>query len=213
MPETKAPPAAEPMPAQVAQTAPSQDASPNKAPAAEPMPMRLAQAAPSQEVSQAPVTPETKTAAVAEPAPVQTTEPATETTTPPANIVTPAASLTNPIANPVPAVASKTKTDEETINGQIEALMNGATPIDRHTAIRDLSANDWRKFPQILAAFVKSARVDSDRAVRVNAIRHLAALKMDIPYVVEHLKYMEKDPDGWVAQESKDALEKLHVAQ
>jgi hypothetical protein len=189
MPETKAPPAAELVPAQLAQAAPPQDVSP------------------------APVTAETKTAATTEPEPVQTAKPAAETTTPPAEIVTPTASLATPAANPVPASVSKPKTDEETINGLIDRLMNAVTPIDRHTAIRDLAANDWRKFPQILAAFVKTARVDSDRAVRVNAIRHLVALKMDIPYVVEHLKYMEKDADEWVAQESKEALEKLHVTQ
>ncbi len=220
MPETKAPPAAELMPVQQAQATPSPAASPvpmdtqSKTIAfAAPETVQMAQAKPFQATSPVPMAAEPKTITFSPPEAVQTGKPADEPMSRPTEIATPAASLTIPTVDPAPAVASKPKTDEETINGLIDELMGSATPLERHQAIRDLAANDWRKFPQILAAFVKAARVDSDRAVRVNAIRHLAALKMDIPYVVEHLKYMEKDRDEWVAQESKEALEKLHVAQ
>ncbi len=108
-----------------------------------------------------------------------------------------------------PAAIAKSRSDEETVSNLIDAMLTGSTPNDRHQAIRSIVTQDWRKYPQIIAALVKTARLDSDRAVRVSAIRHLAALKIDAPYVFDHLKYMQKDQDSWVRQESTVALKKL----
>lgn len=108
-----------------------------------------------------------------------------------------------------PATIDQPKAPIDHIATLIDELMTGSTPNERHHAVRALANQDWRKSPQIVAGLVKAARLDSDRAVRVNAIRHLAVMKMDLPYVLEHLKYMQKDQDEWVAQESAIALQKL----
>jgi hypothetical protein len=114
-----------------------------------------------------------------------------------------------PTLQVAPATVEKPVADDRTIVALIENMLTGTTAEDRHQAIRAIVVHDWRKNPQIVAALVKTARLDSDRAVRVNAIRHLAHLKIDVPYVVDHLKYMEKDQDTWVQEESTAAIEKL----
>jgi hypothetical protein len=119
------------------------------------------------------------------------------------------ATTVQPAPQAAPAPIAKPDSDENVIGGQIDAMLTGTTANDRHMAIRAIIAQDWRKHPQIVAALVKTARLDSDRAVRVDAIRHLAHLKIDVPYVFDHLKYMEKDADSWIQQESTLALEKL----
>ena len=108
-----------------------------------------------------------------------------------------------------PATIQLPISDENTISNLIDGMLTGSTPKDRHQSIRSIVSHDWRKYPQIVAALVKTARLDSDRAVRVNAIRQLALLNIDVPYVFDHLKYMQKDQDDWVRQESTAALEKL----
>ncbi len=104
---------------------------------------------------------------------------------------------------------TKPQASIKSINELIDALLTGSTSNERHQAIRGLAAQDWKKNPQIIAGLVKAARIDSDRAVRVNAIRHLAAMKADLPFVVDHLKYMQKDQDEWICDESTAALEKI----
>lgn len=125
----------------------------------------------------------------------------------------PAAPMTTvqpaPQATVTPASIEKPVANETAISVLIDSMLTGSTADDRHQAIRGIVSHDWRKYPQIVAALVKTARLDSDRTVRVNAIRHLAHLKIDVPYVFDHLKYMEKDQDSWVQQESTLALEKL----
>lgn len=131
---------------------------------------------------------------------------------PDAAIPSPAAPMTlniQPAPQATPAAIEKPITDDRSIATLIDSMLTGTTPNDRHTAVRSVVSHDWRKYPQIVAALVKTARLDSDRAVRVNAIRHLASLKMDVPYVFDHLKYMQKDQDEWIRQESTAAIDKL----
>ncbi len=125
---------------------------------------------------------------------------------PPADPVKPE-TLTLTVAPSAPVMAPKPTVDP--VGGLIDTLLTGNTPNERHHAIRSLSEHDWRNSPQIVAGLVKTARLDNDRAVRVNAIRHIASMKMSVPYVVDHLKYLQKDEDSWVAQESLTALQKL----
>ncbi len=108
-------------------------------------------------------------------------------------------------------LANRSMSGEEVISSLIDAALLGTTPNDRHEAIRGLATHEWQKSPKIVAAMVKAARVDSDRAVRVNAIRQMASMKMDVPYAIEHLKYMQKDRDEWIAQEATLALDKLQT--
>jgi len=107
----------------------------------------------------------------------------------------------------------KTLSTEDAIGNLIEVLNYGATPNERHQALRGLAFHDWRKNPQVVAGLVKTARLDPDRAVRVNAIRHMAALKMDLPYVYIHLRFMQKDADEWVRLEAGTALTRLQAVK
>lgn len=93
--------------------------------------------------------------------------------------------------------------------GLVEEMLTGSTPSQRHQAIRDTADCDWRKSPQIIAALVKTARLDSDRAVRVHAIRQLTQLKVDVVYAIRHLRYLKQDEDRWIREESAAAVDKL----
>lgn len=120
----------------------------------------------------------------------------------------PVNTVVTPVQQP-PATIEKPVVDEKTVGTLVDNMLTASTPMERHQAIRGVINLDWHKHPQIVAALVKAARLDSDRAVRVSAIRHMVAMKIDMNYVMEHLKYMQNDQDDWVKQESTDALAKL----
>lgn len=182
-------------------------------PARDPSPLRATPYAPEMRLPQSRILPPAEPVQVVKAAPLPEVQPEpvkpVVATNPAAVEPMPAPAPMNVVAPPATPVSEAAPADN--VSGMIDELLTGTTPNDRHQAIRALSAQDWKKSPQIIAGLVKAARLDSDRAVRVNAIRHLAALKIDVPYVHDHLKYMQKDQDEWVAQESTMALEKLGV--
>jgi hypothetical protein len=103
----------------------------------------------------------------------------------------------------------KANPSDEAINKLVATLLTGASPKDRNEALCGLAPHDWKQNPQIVVALVKAARLDSDRSVRVNAIRLIGTMKIDIPFIFEHLKRMANDADEGIQDELMKAMDKL----
>ena len=91
----------------------------------------------------------------------------------------------------------------------ITQMLRGATPMDRHQAIRQLVKNDWQKNLIIVSALLMGAKNDPSPAVRVDCIRHLAAFHMSHPQAISELGPLAQDPDPWVRDEAAKALAEL----
>jgi hypothetical protein len=137
---------------------------------------------------------------------------------PPLKVVTPHVNEQQPAAITPPVVPQPLKVapeigpgadSENAVKKLVDVALTGSTPGERQYAIAEFGKFDWTKNPPIVACLVKAARLDSDRNVRLDAIRQLAAMKVDLPYACDHLKYLTKDSDGRVSDEAKTALKKL----
>ncbi len=101
----------------------------------------------------------------------------------------------------------------ESVNKAVDELLKGDTPEKRLNAILAIGSHDWKKSPKIVAALVKAARLDANRGVRIGAIRQLAWMQVELPYVINHLKYLETDIDGRIASEAAIAMQSLQAAK
>gem|GEM_PF-1632956 len=156
-----------------------------------------------------PAVPEVQPAPVVAPAPV-VEQPA------PAPAVAPAPV---PVIAPVPAPAMPANADDlalstgKHVGGTVSAVANmvetGKTSAERHGAIRELVQHDWTTAPQVIPALLTAARSDTDRVVRVDALRHIVAYKMYDTRVNTMLTELVSDTDSWIAKEAADALKVL----
>jgi hypothetical protein len=118
-----------------------------------------------------------------------------------------------PAAPPAPTMNSAAVTQPANpITPIITQVLYGATPMVRHTAIRQLVRFDWQKNPIILSALLAGAKSDTSLAVRVDCMRHLAAYQMAHPQVIADLGPLTQDPDPWVREEAVKALAQLKQA-
>jgi HEAT repeat protein len=91
----------------------------------------------------------------------------------------------------------------------ITQMLQGATPAERHAAIRQLVRFDWQKNPVVASALLAGAKGDPAPVVRVDCLRHLAAYQMTHPQVLAELAAMTQDADSWVRDEAAKALAQL----
>ncbi len=120
--------------------------------------------------------------------------------TQPAPPAAPPAPLANSIAVTQPA---------NPITPIITQVLYGPTPMDRHTAIRQLVRFDWQKNPIVMSALLAGAKSDTSLTVRVDCMRHLAAYQMAHPQVIADLGPLTQDADPWVREEAVKALAQL----
>src|SRR5207302_7300214 len=91
-------------------------------------------------------------------------------------------------------------------------VLQGATPAERHAAIRQLVRFDWQKNPVVVSALLAGAKSDPAPIVRVDCLRHLAAYQMAHPQVLAEVAAMTQDSDSWVREEAGKALAQLKQA-
>ncbi|HEV3386978.1 MAG TPA: HEAT repeat domain-containing protein [Gemmata sp.] len=91
----------------------------------------------------------------------------------------------------------------------INQMLYASTPMDRHTAIRQVMRFDWQKNPVIMSALLAGAKSDTSPAVRVDCLRHLAVHHMTHPQVIAELAPLTQDSDPWVRDEAVKALAQL----
>lgn len=124
----------------------------------------------------------------------------------------PPAATTGPVSAaptaPVQPAAALDPVNQQ-INRIARQTIQGATPADRHAAIRELVKYDWQQHPMVAAALLAGAKTDAVDVVRVDCLRHLAAHKMTHPQVLADLANLVNDSDPWVRQEAAAALSKL----
>jgi hypothetical protein len=111
---------------------------------------------------------------------------------------------------PMPASNSVIATQPATpIMPVVSQMLYGSTPMERHTAIRQLMKYDLQKNPIIMSALLAGAKSDASSAVRVDCLRHLAGYHMTHPQVIAELVPLAQDPDLWVREEAIKALAQL----
>lgn len=165
-------------------------------------------------------------------APTAPVAPSTRLATPPAVLMpdlsksssavpatSPAAPVTMPASAPVskfvPASATfaKAPNTEEVILDWCKRVLEGATPAERHAAIRQVVQFKWLDHPVIASTLLAGAKEDSSSIVRVDCIRHLAVYRMNHPQVVTELSRMATDGDTWVRGEATKAVEQLKMVK
>jgi hypothetical protein len=116
---------------------------------------------------------------------------------------------------PTPMPASTSAAAKEPVNSItpiVTQVLYGTTPMDRHTAIRQMMRFDWQKNPIIMSALLAGAKSDTTPAVRVDCMRHLAGYQMTHPQVIAELGPLTQDSDPWVRDEAVRALAQLKQA-
>ena len=128
----------------------------------------------------------------------------------------PAAPKLLPVTTPKPATvpapmppAAAVNPMHQPVNRVARQVVQGATPADRHAAIRELVKFDWKQHPMVASALLAGAKADAVDVVRVDCVRHLAAYKVAHPQVLAELGALTNDSDPWVRQEAAAALAQL----
>lgn len=123
----------------------------------------------------------------------------------------PALPETAPVSKFVPAAATFTKAanTEDVVVDWCKRVLEGATPAERHAAIRQVVQFKWLDHPVIASTLLAGAKEDSSSIVRVDCIRHLVAYRMNHPQVITELAKMSTESDSWVRGEATKAAEQL----
>ncbi len=127
---------------------------------------------------------------------------------------TPPPPLAPPVTAPVaPAVSVATQPVSAVAPNPVVPILaqvlKGATPADRHAAIRQLVRFDWHDNPVVVSGLLAGAKNDPASAVRVDCLRHLAGYQMTHPQVLADLEMLTHDSDQWVRDEATKALAQL----
>jgi hypothetical protein len=114
-------------------------------------------------------------------------------------------------ARPLPPIplAEEVREIEPSVLCCLTTLRTAEDPQMRYTAVRALAALDWREHPEAVGGLVYAARHDQNPGLRVGSIRGLASLKACTPEVLTGLRPLTTDPDPWIQQEARQALDYL----
>jgi len=114
---------------------------------------------------------------------------------------------------PVSATFTKAPTTDEVVTDWCKRVLEGGTPTERHSAIRQVVQFKWLDHPVIASTLLAGAKEDASSVVRVDCIRHLAVYKMNHPQVISDLSSMSADKDSWVRTEATKAVEQLKLVK
>jgi hypothetical protein len=118
----------------------------------------------------------------------------------------------NPLMAVPPTPNSSAPAGPASVPQIMVALKESQLPSQREWAAEQLSAQNWRTQPQVVASLTTGAREDPAATVRAACVRALVRMKVNTLDVVTVVQDLRNDRDPRVRQEADAAMEMLGVA-